>query len=155
MGHQSVDKIYNRIKKRIEWPVLKNRFLHACHVGKDPRKLVFFLQSIESSKFNEVGQIDHQNICMTATRYNQKRAMIDHLSKHSEAIPCLRASADETCDQLINVWIARHGCPIIFQSDNEKHSSVISSRKGRKWRRPTRPLITLRRMTWWSGKIAH
>ena len=32
----------------------------------------------------------------------------------------MTASAEEMCDHLINVWIARHGCPIIFQSDNGK-----------------------------------
>ena len=32
----------------------------------------------------------------------------------------MRASAEEMCDHLINVWIARHGCPITFQSDNGK-----------------------------------
>ena len=33
---------------------------------------------------------------------------------------CMTASAEETCDHLINLWIARHGCPITFQSDNGK-----------------------------------
>ena len=31
---------------------------------------------------------------------------------------CITASAEETCDHLINTWIARHGCPMTFQSDN-------------------------------------
>ena len=31
----------------------------------------FPLQSIESSEFNEVVQIDHQKICMTDSGYNQ------------------------------------------------------------------------------------
>ena len=65
-------------------------------------------------------QIDHQKICMTATGYNQVLAMIDHFTKYAEAAPCITASAEETCDHLINVWIARHGCPITFQSDNGK-----------------------------------
>ena len=30
------------------------------------------------------------------------------------------ASAAETCDHSINVWTARHGCPITFQSDNDQ-----------------------------------
>ena len=30
------------------------------------------------------------------------------------------ASAEETCNHLINVWIARQGCPVTFQSDNGK-----------------------------------
>ena len=33
-------------------------------------------------------------------------------------MPCITASAEETCDHLINTWIARHGCPMTFQSDN-------------------------------------
>ena len=78
------------------------------------------LQSIESSGFNEVVQIDHQKICMTAKGYNQVLVMIDHFTKYAEAAPCMTASAEETCDHLINVWIARHGCPITFQSDNGK-----------------------------------
>ena len=44
--------------------------------------------------------------------------MIDHFTKYAEAVPCITASAEETCDHLINTWIARHGCPMTFQSDN-------------------------------------
>ncbi|XP_063727434.1 uncharacterized protein LOC134854984 [Symsagittifera roscoffensis] len=44
--------------------------------------------------------------------------MIDHFTKYTEAAPSMTASAEETCDHLINDWIARHGCPITFQSDN-------------------------------------
>ena len=126
MGHQGVDKVYNRIQKRFEWPGLKKaceKWIAAClscQQAKDPRKLRFPLQSIESSGFNEVVQIDHQKICMTATGYNQVLVMIDHFTKYEEAAPCMTASAEETCDHLINVWIARHGCPITFQSDNGK-----------------------------------
>ena len=83
-------------------------------------KLRFPLQSIESSGFNEVVQTDHQKICMTATGYNQVLVMIDIFTKCAEAAPCMTASAEETCDHLIKAWIARHGCPITFQSDNGK-----------------------------------
>ena len=126
MGHQGVDKVYNRIQKRFEWPGLKKsceKWIAAClscQQAKDPRKRGFPLQSIESSGFNEVVQIDHQKICRTATGYNQVLVMIDHFTKYAEAAPCMTASAEETCDHLINVWIARHGCPITFQSDNGK-----------------------------------
>ena len=126
MGHQGVDKVYTRIQKRFEWPGLKKaceKWIAAClsrQQAKDPRKLRFPLQSIESSGFNEVVQIDHQKICMTTTGYNQLLVMIDHFTKYAEAAPCMTASAEETCDRLIIVWIARHGCPITFQSDNGK-----------------------------------
>ena len=124
MGHQGVDKVYSRIQKLFEWPGLKKAFekwisaCFSCQQAKDPMKLRFALQSLESSGFNEVVQIDHQKICMTTTGYNQVLVMIDHFTKNAEAAPCLTASAEETCDHLINVWIARHGCPITFQSDN-------------------------------------
>ena len=65
MGHQGVDKVYNRIQKRFEWPGLKkacDKWIAAClscQHAKDPRKLRFPLQSIESSGLNEVVQIDH------------------------------------------------------------------------------------------------
>ena len=78
----------------------------------------FLLQSIESSEFNEVVQIDHQNICMTDSGHNQVLVKIDHFAKYSEAVPCITASAEETCDHLIDMWIARHGCPMTFQLDN-------------------------------------
>ena len=80
-GHQGVDKVYNRIQKRFEWPGLKKaceKWISACLSSlqaKSPRKLRFPLQSIESSGFNEVVQIDHQKICMTATEYNQGLVM--------------------------------------------------------------------------------
>ena len=32
----------------------------------------------------------------------------------------MTASAEETCDHLIDVWVARHGCTITFQSENGK-----------------------------------
>ena len=126
MGHQGVHKVYNRIQKRFEWPGLKKdceKWISAClscQQAKEPRKLKFPLQSIETSGFNEVVQIDHQKICMTATGYNQVLVMIEHFTKYAEAAPYMTASAEETCDHLINVWIARHGCPITFQSDNGK-----------------------------------
>ena len=124
MGHQGIDKVYQRILKRFEWPGMKKaceKWVTAClscQQVKDPRKLRFPLQSIESSEFNEVVQIDHQKICMTDNAYNQVLVMIDHFTKYAEAVPCITASAEETCDHLINTWIARHGCPMTFQSDN-------------------------------------
>ena len=33
-------------------------------------------------------------------------------------MPFITASAEETCDRLINKWIAKNGCPMTFQSDN-------------------------------------
>ena len=124
MGHQGIDKVYQRILKRFDWPGLKKaceKWVTAClscQQVKDPRKLRFPLQSMESSEFNEVVQIDHQKICMTDSGYNQVLVMIDHFTKYAEAVPCITASAGETCDHLINTWIARHGCPMTFQSDN-------------------------------------
>ena len=53
MGHQGVDKVYNRIQKRFEWPILKKaceKWIAAClscQQAKDSRKLRFPLQSIE------------------------------------------------------------------------------------------------------------
>ena len=81
---------------------------------KDPRKLQVPLQSIESSEFIEVVQFDHQEICMTDSGYNQVLVVIDHFMKSAEAVPCITASAEKTCDHLINTWIARHGCPMKF-----------------------------------------
>ena len=115
MGHQGIDKVYQRILKRFEWPGMKKaceKWVTAClscQQVKDPRKLRFPLQSIESSEFNEVVQIDHQKICMTDSGYNQVLVMIDHFTKYAEAVPCITASAEETSDHLINTWIARHG----------------------------------------------
>ena len=45
--------------------------------------------------------------------------IIDHFTKYAEAVICKNFSAEETCNHLINNWIARRGCPITFQSDNE------------------------------------
>ena len=115
MGHQGIDKVYQRILKRFEWPGVKKaceKWVTAylsCQQVKDPRKLLFPLQSIESSEFNEVVQIDYQKICTTDSGYNQVLVMIDHFTKYAEAVPCITASAEETCDHLINTWIAKHG----------------------------------------------
>ena len=63
-------------------------------------------------------KVDQQKTCMTDSGYNQVLVMIDHFTKKAEAVPCITASAEETCDHLINTWIARHGCPMTFQSEN-------------------------------------
>ena len=114
MGHQGIDKVYQRILKRFEWPGMKKaceKWVTAClscQQVKDPRKLRFPLQSIESSEFNEVVQIDHQKICMTDSGYNQVLVMIDHFTKYAEAVPCITASAEETCDQYVDskTWLS-------------------------------------------------
>ena len=124
MGYQGIDKVYQRILKRFEWPGMRKaceKWVTAClscQQVKDPKKLRFPLQSIESSEFNEVVQIDHQKICMTDSGYNQVLVMIGHFTKYAEAVPYKTSSAEETCDHLINTLIARHGCPMTFQSDN-------------------------------------
>ena len=55
---------------------------------------------------------------MTDSGYNQVLVKLDHFTNYAETVPCMTASAEETCDYLINTWIARHGCPMTFQSDN-------------------------------------
>ena len=88
----------------------------SCQQVKEPRR--FPLQSIESSEFNEVVHIDHQKLCSKDSGYNQVLVMVDHFTKYAEAVPFITASAEETCDHLMNTWIARHGCPMRLQSDN-------------------------------------
>ena len=80
------------------------------------------LPSIESFNFNEVVQNDHRKICMTDSGYNQVLVMIDQFTKRAEAVPCITASAEETCDHLIIMWIARHGCPMTFHPITEQLS---------------------------------
>ena len=86
MGHQGIDKVYQRILKRFEWPGMKKaceKWVTAClscQQVKDPRKLRLPLQLIESSEFNEVVQIDHEKISMTDSGYNQVLVMLDHNS---------------------------------------------------------------------------
>ena len=115
MGHQAIDKLYQRILKRFDWPGMKKACEKWVTAGlawqqvKDPRKLRFPLQSIGLSELNEVVQIDHQKVCMTDSGYNQVVVMINHFTKYAEAVPCIIASAEETCDHLIKTWIARQG----------------------------------------------
>ena len=124
MGHQGIDKVYQRTLKRFELPGMKKaseKWVTAClscQKVKNPKKMRLSLQSIESSEFNEVVQIDHQRSCMTDSGYNHVLGMIDPFTKYAEIVPCITASAEKTCDHLINTWIARHGCPMTFQSDN-------------------------------------
>ena len=66
---------------------------------------------------------------MTAMGYNQALVMIDFFSKYAEEAPCMRASTEETCDDLINVWIARHGCPNTFKTDKGKGDLTKYSKK--------------------------
>ena len=100
MGHQGTDEVNQSILKRFEWPGIKKACEKcvtpclSCQLVKNPRKLRFPLQSIESSDFNEVLQIDHQKMCMTDSGYNQVLVMIDHFTKYAEAVPCITASAE-------------------------------------------------------------
>ena len=81
MGHQGVDKVYQMILKRFEWPGMKKvceKWVTAClscQQVKDPRKLRFPLQSLESAEFNQVVQIHHQKKCMTDSGYSQVLVM--------------------------------------------------------------------------------
>ena len=59
----------------------------SCQQVKDPWKLRYPLQSIDSSEFNEVVHIDQQKIYMTDSGYNQVVVMIKHFSKYAEAVP--------------------------------------------------------------------
>ena len=97
MGHQGINKVYQRILKRFEWPGMKKaceKWVRACQQVKDPKKLRFQLQSIDLSQFNEVVQVDNQKLCMTDSGYNQVLVMIDHFTKYAEAKPCITASAE-------------------------------------------------------------
>ena len=118
MEHHGIDNVQQRILRRFGWPGMRKacaRLVNtclSCLQVKDPRKLKFPLKSVESSSFNEVVQIHHQQICMTVSGY--------HFMKLAEARPCQTASAEETYNRLIKHWIALYGCPMTFQSDNEK-----------------------------------
>ena len=113
-------KCITEYRNDLKWPGLKKaceKWIAAClscQQAKDPRKLRFPLQSIESSGFNEGVQIDHQKICMTATGYIQELVMIDHFTKYAEAAPCITASAEETCDRSFDkcvdskAWLPHH-----------------------------------------------
>ena len=79
-----------------------NAFL-SCLQVKDPKKTKFPLNSVKSSEFNEVVQIDHQKICMNDSRYNQILVIIEHFTKLAESVPYQTASAEETCNHLITL----------------------------------------------------
>ena len=42
---------------------------------------------------------------MTDSGYNQVLVIIDHFTKYAEAVPCITASAEETCDHLIDQYV--------------------------------------------------
>ena len=44
--------------------------------------------------------------------------MIEHLKRYAEAVPCIAVSSEKTCYHLIKNWMAGHGCPITFESNN-------------------------------------
>ncbi len=65
------------------------------------------LKNIVSGSFNEIVQIDHEKICQTKSGYTGIWVMIDHFTKYVEAAPCREYTAEETCQHLMNYWIAR------------------------------------------------
>ena len=54
--------------------------------GQD-RKI--FTETIVTSYFNELVEIDHQKICKKESGYTGILMMIDHYTKLAEAIPCM------------------------------------------------------------------
>ena len=92
MGHQGIDKVYQRILKRFEWPGM-NKACESwvtaclpCQQVRDPRKFELPLQSIESSEFNEKVHIDNQKIGMTDSGCKQVLVMIEHFTKYAEVV---------------------------------------------------------------------
>ncbi len=76
------------------------------------------MKNIVSGPYNEIVQINHQKICQTKSGYTGILVMIDHFTKYVEVVPCRECTAQETCQHLMNFWIARHGVPKLVQSDN-------------------------------------
>ena len=52
------------------------------------KKIELSMESLESSEFKEIVQIDHQKICISDTGYNQILVIRDHFKKLAEAVPC-------------------------------------------------------------------
>ena len=124
-GHQGVDKVFARIRQRFIWPGVNNavrrwfKVWRLCQASKTPpggKKLP--LKNIVSGSFTEIVQIDHQKICQNKSGYTGILVMIDHFTKYDEVAPCREYTAEETCQHLMNYWIARHGVPTFVQSDN-------------------------------------
>ena len=121
-----------------------------------PEKMKFPLKTVESSEFNEVVQVDYQNVCMTHSGYNQIMVIIDHFTKLAEAVPCQTASADETCDHLTTYLISRYGCPMTFQSNNGKAFVGDLTKELMKRSHNAQSLSTTyhhRRIDWRKGRI--
>ena len=153
MGHQGIDKVYQRILKRFEWPGMKKaceKWVTAClscQQVKDPRKLRFPLQSIESSEFIEVVQIDHQKICMTDSGYNQVLVIIDHFTKYAEAVPCITASAEETCNHLRRDYERELTKELMRRSQvTQAHSTTYHTQTNGLVERQNRTLVSMLRV---------
>ena len=121
--------------------------------GERSQEIAISLQSIESSEVNEAVQTDHQKIFMTDSGYNQVLVMIELFTKYAEAVPCITVSAEETCDHLINTWIARHVSPTTFQSDNG--TALVGELTKELMRRSEvdQPRIIHKRRAWWKDKV--
>ncbi len=124
-GHQGIDEVVSRIRQRFIWRGMNNavkkrvKVCRTCQNAKTPiggKK--FPLKNIVSGSFIEIVQIDHQKICQTKSGYTGILVMIDHFTKFVEVAPCREFTAEETCQHLMNYWIARHGVPTFVQSDN-------------------------------------
>ena len=126
-GHQGVGKVLARIQERHTWPGIKrdvvNHIKHCltCQQTKHPAgNPCYPLQSINSSNFNDLVQIDHLKLCKTTSGNNGLLVIIDHFTKFAEAIPCAHDEYDAqtTAKIILNKWFARHGTPARMQSDN-------------------------------------
>ena len=106
MGHQGTDKVQQKILHRFDWPGIGEaceRWVNACLQClqvKNPKKMNFTLESVESSEFNDVVQIDHLKICLTELGYNKILAIIYHFTKLAETVPCQTPSFKNEAEEL-------------------------------------------------------
>ena len=117
MGHQGTDKVQQPILHRFDWPGIGEtyeRWVNACLQClqvKNPKKMNFTLESVESSEFNDVVQIDHLKICLTELGYNKILAIIYHFTKLAETVPCRTSwfkeeAEEQRLDQESGEWLS-------------------------------------------------
>ena len=122
MGHQGINKVYKRVLKCFEWPGMKK----ACEGWvtawlswqqvKDPRKLRFPLQSIESSELNEVVQVDHHDRQWLQSSLGHDRSLHE-VCRGRDLHNCLSRRELRSPNQYVDseTWF---GFPTTIQSDD-------------------------------------
>ncbi|MCP4195357.1 MAG: transposase family protein, partial [Planctomycetaceae bacterium] len=123
-GHRAVEKTYERARQKYDWPGMLTHirdFVHSCdtcqHFNCPNPKLRLELKPIVSKCFNDIVQIDFEQLSQTKTGFTYMLVIVDHFTKWADAFPMKDTTAKAVANVIFERWICVHGPMRVLQSD--------------------------------------